>query len=84
MAPAIYPQEPGSEYGLCEEMCGHLDCGRSRRDAAQICRRCKNPIGYGRLTYFDGDRPNEYGEAALIHAACEERHVRRVKKRGRK
>ncbi len=79
MASAIYPQEPGTEYGPCRsEQCGHLDCEQSRRDAAKICRICGKAIGYGNRVYAEfesNEIPNN--EGFFVHARCLESEAKR-------
>ena len=66
MASSCLPK-PGTEFGPCAGVCEHRDCADTRRIAATICPDCREPIGYGRHFYKDGD-----GHA---HAVClEERY----------
>lgn len=66
MAASILPA-PGSKHGPCADACKHLDCARTRRDAAEVCRLCTRAIGYGVRYYSDPDAPTP---TALVHATC--------------
>jgi hypothetical protein len=52
----------GKKHGPCEVACSHVDCARTRKDAAGKCPLCKDIIGYDR-------RFSKYGER-LFHADC--------------
>jgi hypothetical protein len=62
MAAYLYPKKPGTEYGPCADECQHIDCAKSRSDAASKCRICNEPIGYGNEIYFE--------KSSLVHATC--------------
>ena len=47
MAYAMTPA-PGTKLGPCAKPCEHRDCRESRNDAATVCPRCKEAIGYER------------------------------------
>ncbi len=59
---AVSLDPPGTEFGPCAEPCQHIDCDATRREAATVCNRCGQPIGYGRG--FFNDNPG------LAHASC--------------
>ena len=56
---------PGTEFGPCEDACGHRDCARTRQMAATVCRFCEKPIGYDRRFYQGPEGPDD-----LDHASC--------------
>lgn len=45
MASIILPS-PGTKHGPCVPTCAHLDCARTRADAALACPYCSKPLGY--------------------------------------
>lgn len=59
---AIELPRPGTEYGPCIDDCQHCDCEETRRQAAEPCRVCPDPIGYGRPHYRD--------ERGACHESC--------------
>jgi hypothetical protein len=54
---------PGTDYGPCAPECSHVDCAETRRQAAQLCPRCLNPIGYENNFMRDSS-------GRLMHDAC--------------
>lgn len=86
MAAGTLPK-PGSKFGPCEirgagtwnpdgtvsppDACTHADCVQTRRDAACVCRFCKQRIGYDVRHYIDpDDKATPVPSRALVHAAC--------------
>jgi len=75
MAAGTLPK-PGSNYGPCwdavlGDVCRHPDCAETRVMAAQVCRLCKERIGYERRYYVDPDSEGKsVQERELVHAAC--------------
>jgi len=63
MAAGVLPK-PGTKYGPCRGKCKHIDCKRTRTEAASLCSFCHQPIGYG-VRYYRSS-------AGLDHAACAE------------
>lgn len=76
MASASIPA-PGTEYGPCASLCGHIDCAESRALAESACRFCGNPIGYGTDYYRDEDG------VGYVHALCLEQQAERDEKERR-
>jgi hypothetical protein len=58
---------PGTQYGPCNEKCGHVDCAQTREMAETICHYCNESIGYDTRFYSSGED--------LVHAACLEEFV---------
>ena len=56
--------EPGTEHGPCAEICKHLDCAESKRQAESACRICEKPIGYERGFY------QENNWTVFVHSSC--------------
>jgi hypothetical protein len=76
---------PGTKYGPCSPVvssnsyggppaliyCKHLDCQRSREDAAALCAFCDKAIGYETPFYSGGEDVRHFhGRDALVHALC--------------
>lgn len=59
---------PGTEVGPCEEPCQHTDCAASRRQAAEPCEWCGEPIGFDRLFGYWGDEGRPYHSGCLEKA----------------
>lgn len=53
---------PGTEYGPCAEPCAHQGCTQARAAAAQVCPRCRQPMGYDTVVW-DSD-------GGLEHDVC--------------
>lgn len=62
MAAGMLPK-PGTKCGPCSEPCQHTDCAATRKQSAELCSWCDEPIGYGTRFFVDGD---EY-----VHELCE-------------
>lgn len=46
MAASILPV-PGTKLGPCKAKCKHIDCAETRAIAAEPCRFCNKPLGFG-------------------------------------
>jgi hypothetical protein len=62
--------KPGTEYGPCASPCKHIDCAKSREQAASHCALCSTPIGYDRRFYLE--------TVGLVHADCLEDSIEAV------
>lgn len=67
MAASFLP-EPGSQRGPCAAECKHIDCGVTRRMAAEVCSYCSRPIGYETRFY----NAENISDGILVHADCYE------------
>jgi len=71
MAYGILPS-PGTELGPCEGECQHTDCAATRRDAAEVCQFCGEPIGYeNKFTRARVVTDLEHDSWSYSHFICE-------------
>lgn len=63
---------PGTEYGPCETECRHTDCAASRREAAEVCDECHEPIGYERRFFIENPWPAgaSVPSKRYVHESC--------------
>jgi len=53
----------GTRNGPCEdEDCGHIDCAKIRKMAAEICPGCREPIGYERALILIGTQKMDHDD----------------------
>lgn len=59
-----YVPSPYGPRGPCPRKCTHLRCALWHADAADVCGRCGQPIGYDQR-FFDTKRDGK------VHAMCD-------------
>ena len=53
---------PGNNNGPCLNMCSHIDCIATRQIATELCRVCRERIGYEKPFYIEPD--------SKVHKVC--------------
>jgi excisionase family DNA binding protein len=55
-------EKADKQAGICFDQCSHLDCIAARQIALEVCRVCKEPIGFEQPFYSEAQ--------AKVHKRC--------------
>lgn len=53
---------PGNDNGPCLNPCSHIDCIAARQITTELCRVCREKIGYEKTFYIESD--------SKVHKVC--------------